>query len=144
MFLIYAATLMIVAFVLALLTWPFFSKLAGSEPTSRQRIEEQAKNLTSSLKQAVEVINNLEAEISSRTVLAEKLQRDIEQFNQLAELKKSEIEAVSQLLRKELEAEGKKFLWKGAVIGFFYMIFGAIISKLLPLFISWLKLYFTK
>ena len=101
----------------------------GKEETVQDRIQK----LTTSLREAAELISNVESEIKGRSALADKLQSDVETYNKIVQLKKPEVEAVAQLLREELKREGKRSFWKGFAMNFVYFLLGAITAVIITL-----------
>jgi peptidoglycan hydrolase CwlO-like protein len=105
----------------------FRFRLRREEETTEQRIS----RLTSSLREATELIGQIEREIEERQSLAVKLQSDIETYNRLVELKQSEVEAVAQLLRGELHRERRRSFWENAALNFFFFVLGVIVTIVL-------------
>ena len=101
----------------------------GKEETVQDRIQK----LTTSLREAAELISNIESEVKGRSALADKLQSDVETYNKIVQLKKPEVEAVAQLLREELKREGKRSFWKGFAMNFVFFLLGAITAVIITL-----------
>lgn len=97
------------------------------EETTDQRIG----RLTTSLKEAAQLVAEIESEIKARHTLAGKLQSDIETYNRLVKLKQPEVEAVAQLLRGELQVERQRSFSQNVAINSVFFVLGAIVSAVL-------------
>ncbi len=96
-----------------------------------ETIEQRIERLSTSLSEAVGLINQIEEEITSRQALVDKLRSDIETYNNLVSLKQTEVEAVAQVLRRELRTEGRHFFWRGVAVNFLFFVLGAVASFVL-------------
>lgn len=96
-----------------------------------ETVERRIQRLSTSLKEAVGLINQIEEEIKSRQALVKKLKSDIETYNSIVSLKRTEVEAVAQVLRKELKKEGRRSFWRGIAVNFAFFVLGAVASFVL-------------
>jgi t-SNARE complex subunit (syntaxin) len=96
-----------------------------------ETVERRIQRLSTSLKEAVGLINQIEEEIKSRQALVEKLKSDIETYNSIVSLKRTEVEAVAQVLRKELKTEGRRSFWRSVAVNFVFFSLGAVASFVL-------------
>jgi len=119
-----------VASILGALIQKFFKP----DKEKKETLEARVDTLTTSLREATQLISQVEGEIESRTELATKLRDDVERYNQLKNLSSSEVEAVAQVLRGELRSEGTKSFWKAVLLNFVFFILGAVCSFVIARF----------
>jgi len=109
----------------------FFEYLRERKRSKEETIQDRIQRLTTSLREATELIGNIESEINGRSALADKLRSDVETYSKIVQLKKPEVEAVAQLLREELKREGRRSFWKGFATNFVFFLLGAIATGII-------------
>lgn len=106
-------------------------KFIRPDKQKRETLETRVNALTTSLRDATQLISQIQGEIETRSELASKLRDDVERYNQLKKLSAPEVEAVAQVLRGELKSEGSKSFWKGVIVNFIFFLLGAASSFLI-------------
>jgi hypothetical protein len=106
-------------------------KFLKADKTTRETLETRVDALTTSLRDATQLISQIESEIETRSELATRLRDDVERYDQLKKLSAPEVEAVAQVLRGELKSEGTKSFWKGVIVNFVFFLVGAAASFLI-------------
>jgi len=99
----------------------------GRKETTEMRI----RRLTTSLSEAVDLIDGIEKEIDSRQTLVGRLQKDVKRYTKLAALKKGEVEAVAQSLRGEIQREERRSFWQNVGLNAFFFGLGILASYFL-------------
>ncbi len=99
-------------------------RMRGTGETTEQRIS----RLTTSLSEAVHVIQEIESEIQERRKIADTLQSDIETYNRLKDLNQEEVEAVAQVLGVELRREGRRSFWTNFALNAAFFVLGVVVT----------------